>query len=150
MISICCKFKTKQQLQNPHHFRQGYWYWEITNQFLKQHFNEINKIILQGYPFDYGISIIASAKCICTKAIITDTLSISLQQAEIRFLDSNFLLLASHYNVDAQKALVEQAKLWDNPTLNLDKVISANGQFLPHGKILMDHLMDSIIFKYNN
>lgn len=63
-----------------------------------------------------------------------DTLSISLKQAEIRFIDSNFLLLAAHYNVDAQNALIEQAKLWDNPTLNLDKVIAANGQFLPHGK----------------
>lgn len=63
-----------------------------------------------------------------------DTLSISLQQAETRFLDSNFLLLAAHYNVDAQNALIEQAKVWDNPTLNLDKVIAANGQFWPHGK----------------
>ncbi len=63
-----------------------------------------------------------------------DTLSISLTQAEKRFLDSNFLLLASHYNVDAQNALIEQAKLWDNPTLNLDKVIAAHGQFWPTGK----------------
>ncbi len=63
-----------------------------------------------------------------------DTLSISLTQAEKRFLDSNFLLLASHYNVDAQNALIEQAKLWDNPTLNLDKVIAAHGQFWPSGK----------------
>ena len=41
-----------------------------------------------------------------------DTLSISLTQAEKRFLDSNFLLLASHYNVDAQNALIEQSKLF--------------------------------------
>lgn len=64
----------------------------------------------------------------------SDTLSISLLQAESRFLDSNFLLLAAHYNVDAQNALIEQSRVWDNPTLNLDKVIAANGQFLPHGK----------------
>lgn len=64
----------------------------------------------------------------------SDTISISLQQAETRFLDSNFLLLAGHYNVDAQNALIEQAKVWDNPTLNMDKVMAANGQFLPHGK----------------
>jgi len=44
------------------------------------------------------------------KATKSDTLSISLHQAEIRFLDSNYLLLASHYNIDAQRALVEQAK----------------------------------------
>lgn len=64
----------------------------------------------------------------------SDTIFISLPQAETRFIDSNFLLLAGHYNVNAQKALIEQAKVWDNPTLNLDKVIAANGQFLPHGK----------------
>ncbi len=68
------------------------------------------------------------------KTSILDSISISLKQAETRFLDSNFLLLAAHYNVNAQTALIEQAKTWDNPTLNLDKAISANGQLFPHGK----------------
>ena len=63
-----------------------------------------------------------------------DTLSISLQEAEKRFIDSNFLLLAAHYNVDAQKALIEQAKYWPNPVLNTDQVIAAGGRFLPYGK----------------
>lgn len=63
-----------------------------------------------------------------------DTLSISLQQAEKLFLDSNLVLLAAHYNVDAQKALIQQAKLWDNPVLNTDQVIAANGKFFPYGK----------------
>jgi len=63
-----------------------------------------------------------------------DTLKLNLPGMEKRFLDSNFLLLASHYNVDAQKALIQQAKLWDNPVLNTDQVISANGRFLPYGK----------------
>lgn len=64
----------------------------------------------------------------------TDTLSLSLQNAEKMFLDSNFVLLAAHYNVDAQKALIQQAKLWDNPVLNTDQVIAANGKFFPYGK----------------
>jgi cobalt-zinc-cadmium efflux system outer membrane protein len=64
----------------------------------------------------------------------TDTLSLSLKDAEKMFLDSNLLLLASHYNVDAQKALIQQAKLWDNPVLNTDQVIAANGRFFPYGK----------------
>lgn len=63
-----------------------------------------------------------------------DTLSISLQEAEKRFIDSNFLLLAAHYNVDAQKALIEQAKYWPNPVLNTDQVIAAGGRFFPYGK----------------
>ncbi len=67
-----------------------------------------------------------------TKSI--DTLRLGLPELEKRFLDSNLLLLASHYNVDAQKALIQQAKLWDNPVLNTDQVISANGKFFPYGK----------------
>ena len=64
----------------------------------------------------------------------TDTLRLGLPELEKRFLDSNLLLLASLYNVDAQKALIQQAKLWDNPVLNTDQVISANGKFFPYGK----------------
>lgn len=63
-----------------------------------------------------------------------DTISLSLPEMEKRFLDSNLLLLAAHYNVDAQKALIEQAKLWDNPVLNTDQVIAADGKFFPYGK----------------
>jgi len=59
-----------------------------------------------------------------------DTISLSLQQAEKHFIDSNFILLAQHYNVDAQKALIEQAKVWQNPTLNTDFGIAANGKFV--------------------
>ena len=63
-----------------------------------------------------------------------DTLRLGLPELEKRFIDSNLLLLASHYNVDAQKALIQQAKLWDNPVLNTDQVIAANGKFFPYGK----------------
>ncbi|NCI46235.1 TolC family protein [Sediminibacterium soli] len=64
----------------------------------------------------------------------SDTLRMRLPDMEKRFLDSNLLLLAAHYNVDAQKALIEQARKWDNPTLNTDQVVAANGRFLPYGK----------------
>jgi len=63
-----------------------------------------------------------------------DTLTLSLQQAEKVFIDSNFQLLAAHYNVDAQKALIEQAKVWQNPTLNTDFMIGADGKFFKYGK----------------
>jgi cobalt-zinc-cadmium efflux system outer membrane protein len=62
----------------------------------------------------------------------TDTTTISLQQAEKIFLDSNLNILAAHYNVDAASALVMQAKYWDNPVLNTDQVISANQNFFPY------------------
>jgi cobalt-zinc-cadmium efflux system outer membrane protein len=63
-----------------------------------------------------------------------DTLSLSLQQVEKQFIDSNYLLLAAHYNVDAQKALIEQAKVWQNPTINTDFMIGADGKFLTYYK----------------
>lgn len=61
-----------------------------------------------------------------------DTLSVNLQQAEKIFIDSNFILLAQHYNVDAQKALIEQTKVWQNPTLNTDFMIGANGNYFKY------------------
>lgn len=45
----------------------------------------------------------------------TDTLKINIKEAEKLFLENNFSLLAQKYNVDASKALTQQAKLWDNP-----------------------------------
>lgn len=62
----------------------------------------------------------------------TDTLNISLLQAEKIFLDSNLSILAAHYNVDAAAAQIIQAKYWDNPVLNTDQVIMANNYFLPY------------------
>jgi cobalt-zinc-cadmium efflux system outer membrane protein len=63
----------------------------------------------------------------------TDTLKITFKEAEKAFLDKNLDLLASKYNVDASKALVQQAKLWDNPVLSTDQNITdANKKFFDH------------------
>ena len=64
----------------------------------------------------------------------TDTLNLHIREAEKRFIDSNLLLLAAHYNVDANKALIGQAKVWDNPTLTTDQNIYADGKFFEHRK----------------
>ncbi len=53
----------------------------------------------------------------------SDTLSISLPQAEKMFLDKNLQLLAQKYNVDATKALILQARLWPNPNFNISQVL---------------------------
>jgi len=50
-----------------------------------------------------------------------DTANITLPQAEKIFLDSNLQLLAQRYNIDAQKALIIQARLWPNPNLSLSR-----------------------------
>ncbi len=49
-----------------------------------------------------------------------DTLSLSLQQTDSIFLTNNLSLLASKYKIDGSKALIQQAKLWDNPTLSTE------------------------------
>lgn len=53
--------------------------------------------------------------------VVTDTLRLQLDSAERLFISGNFNLLAQKYNVDAQKALILQAKLWPNPNLSIDR-----------------------------
>ena len=60
-----------------------------------------------------------------------DTLHLTITKAEEIFLQKNLILLANQYNVDINKALVQQAKLWDNPILNTDQNIY-DGKFFRH------------------
>jgi cobalt-zinc-cadmium efflux system outer membrane protein len=53
--------------------------------------------------------------------IYSDTLRINLDTAERLFLRSNYSLLAQKYNIDAQKALIIQARLWPNPNLSIER-----------------------------
>lgn len=62
----------------------------------------------------------------------TDTLQLTVPKAEEIFLQKNLTLLANQYNVDINKALVQQAKVWDNPVLNTDQNIY-DGKFFRHG-----------------
>src|SRR6478735_12526937 len=64
----------------------------------------------------------------------TDTITYSLSDIDKRFLDSNLNLLAAHYNVDANRALIAQAKIWQNPILVTDQNIYADNHFFQHGK----------------
>ncbi len=59
--------------------------------------------------------------CCCFSSVFTqDTLKLKLADAESQFLKNNLLLLASQYNIDAQKALIIQAKLWENPRFSVE------------------------------
>jgi cobalt-zinc-cadmium efflux system outer membrane protein len=51
----------------------------------------------------------------------TDTVSLSLKDAEALFLKNNFFLLAAKYKVNEAEAAIIQAKLWDNPVFSIDK-----------------------------
>ncbi len=68
----------------------------------------------------------------------SDTLFLSLPDAEKIFLQKNLSLLAAKYNIDANKALIKQARLWDNPVLTTDQNIydgaKGDGKFFAHDK----------------
>ena len=51
----------------------------------------------------------------------TDTVALTLQQAEGRFLKNNLQLLAARFNIDATKAAVYQAELWSNPNIAIEQ-----------------------------
>jgi len=71
-----------------------------------------------------------------SNSIKPDTLILKLDSVERIFLQKNLLLMAQRYNVDAQKALISQAKLFPNPTLNVGTTVyqTATKQFFPVGK----------------
>lgn len=63
--------------------------------------------------------------------IPADTLRLTIPKAEEIFLQKNLTLLANQYNVDINKALVQQASVWDNPVLNTDQSVY-DGKFFRH------------------
>lgn len=64
---------------------------------------------------------------------LQDTTELTIQKAEELFLQKNLLLLTSKYNVDANRALIQQAKLWDNPVLATDQNVY-DRKFFRHNK----------------
>lgn len=64
----------------------------------------------------------------------SDTLQLSLKQADEIILKKNLVLIAAQYNVNAAEAFIHQAKLWDNPVLNTDQNIY-DGKFFRHDNV---------------
>ncbi len=62
-----------------------------------------------------------------------DTIRLNIQETERLFFEKNLQLIASHYNVQADSALIQQAKLWSNPTLNTDQNLYSHDKFFEHG-----------------
>ena len=75
---------------------------------------------------------------VTTASAQTDTLRLNFQESEQRFLANNLALIAQKYNIEASKALIAQAKLWDNPTLSTDQNIYDSGskKFFYHNSSL--------------
>ncbi len=66
----------------------------------------------------------------------SDSLSLTLSQAEQQFVQKNFVLLAQKYNVNVAEAAKEQAKLWYNPNLFVETNLynGYSGKLLPYGR----------------
>jgi len=62
----------------------------------------------------------------------TDTLSLTLTQAEKLFLERNLSLVSAQYDIDINKALAQQARYWDNPTIYVSTNVY-DGKFFRHG-----------------
>ncbi len=63
----------------------------------------------------------------------SDTLRLTIAESENIFLKENFNLLAARYNIDANRALVRQAKFWDNPVISTDQnIYDKQGKFFNH------------------
>ena len=61
--------------------------------------------------------------CAGTLAHAQDTTHITLQKAEKQFLEKNLQLLAEKYNVAIARAAVVQARLYNNPALQLSSAL---------------------------
>jgi outer membrane protein, heavy metal efflux system len=55
--------------------------------------------------------------------LVADTIAITINDAEAFFMKNNYNVLAQKYGVDAQKALIRQAKLLNNPTVYYENSI---------------------------
>ena len=64
-----------------------------------------------------------------------DTLRLGMDSAENIFIRQNLSLLAQHYNVSANVALEQQARLWPNPTFSIGHTLYSGqlAQFFPLG-----------------
>lgn len=62
-----------------------------------------------------------------------DTLRLTITKAEELFLKNNLSLLAAQYNINAAEALIQQAKVWDNPVLLTEQNVY-DGKFFRHTK----------------
>ncbi|WP_367865800.1 TolC family protein [Pedobacter sp. WC2423] len=78
----------------------------MTSNFLK------NQLLIFGFAL-LGFSGNAAAQA-------TDTLKISLPEAEKLFIQNNYQLIAQNYQTDQARAEIITAKLFDNPELNVE------------------------------
>ena len=83
--------------------------------------------------FSYFFPFTVSAQSFSPVKVYQDTLRLSLEQADSMFLQHNLELLAQQYQVDAARAAILQARLWNNPNLAITQ-----GLYNPENKKWID------------
>ena len=65
-----------------------------------------------------------------------DTVNLTLKSAELLLFEQNFSLIAEKYNIDIAEAQIQQAKLFENPTISLEQNIynRLNNKYFDVGK----------------
>lgn len=64
-----------------------------------------------------SIELLVGADVLGQNQVFSDTVKITVEEADKKFLEKNLLILASRYDIDAAKAQVLQARLWENPSV---------------------------------
>jgi cobalt-zinc-cadmium efflux system outer membrane protein len=59
---------------------------------------------------------------------VSDTLKLTIKQAEDRFLKNNLQIMAQHYNIDISNAQVITARLFTNPDFNINNGIAGTNE----------------------
>jgi len=91
----------------------------------RNYLNAPKKALIVGYLYFLLIGTAAYSQTIATH-FQHDTIRLSMDSAENIFIRQNFSLLAQKYNIDVNKALEIQAKLFPNPNLSV-----ARGPIIP-------------------
>jgi cobalt-zinc-cadmium efflux system outer membrane protein len=88
-----------------------------------------------------GVKLLVGANVFGQNQVFSDTIKITVEEADKKFLENNLLLLASKYDIEAAKAEIIQARLWENPSVYYEQNIynpqtkkyfdaSQNGEFI--------------------
>jgi cobalt-zinc-cadmium efflux system outer membrane protein len=81
--------------------------------------------------FLFSVLVIAAGNFARAQAPETDTLKLTIRQAEDRFLKNDLQLLALHYNIGIAQAQVITARLFPNPDFNINNGIAGTDESNP-------------------
>jgi outer membrane protein, heavy metal efflux system len=78
--------------------------------------------IRTGPPLAVALLVMLIATCPAYSQEARDTVRFNRAEAETRLLEQNLLLLAASLEIDQAEARIVQARVWPNPTLEIDEV----------------------------